>query len=218
MAGCGTQPFKAVHLNQKAKVYIEYHQYDTAMALLKKSLDSNHENSPSHYWLGHCYQATGNPDKAIYEYQLALRFDPALDLAQVALIKIYHQTGRIDEALLAAKKYFEHKDAPAREFIVIADDFAKDGMGNHVLLAYRQAQKLEPRNPVPAIAMADYYFKLGQTEPAIKSLSNAFKINPYYPGLAQKLGQHGMKVSIPAPKPYYPDRTNIEQKLRDLEL
>lgn len=218
IAGCTAQPFKAVQLNQKAKVYIEYQQYDTAMALLKKSLDSNHENSPSHYWLGRCYQATGNPDKAIYEYQLALRFDPALDIAQVALIKIYHQTGRIDEALLAAKKYFERKDAPARDFIVIADDFAKDGMEDQVLLAYKQAQKLEPYNPTPAIAMADYYFKLGRTAPAINSLSNAFKIDPYYPGLAKKLGEHGMRVSIPSPKPFYPDRTAIEQKIRDLEL
>ena len=217
-AGCAAQPFKAVQLNQKAKVYIEYQQYDTAIALLKKSLDSNHENSPSHYWLGRCYQATGNLDKAIYEYQLALRFDPSLDLAQVALIKTYHQTGRIDEALLTAKKYFEHKDAPARVFIVIADEFARDGMQDQVLLAYKQAQKLEPYNPVPAIAMADYYFTLGRTTPAVNSLSNAFRIDPYYPGLARKLGQHGMKVSIPTPKPYYPDRTDIEQKIRDLEL
>jgi len=147
-----------------------------------------------------------------------LKQQPALDLAQVALIKAYHQTGRIDEALIATKKYFEHKDAPAREFIVIADDFARDGMQDQVLLAYKQAQILEPYNPVPAIAMADYYFKLGRTEPAVNSLSNAFKIDPYYPGLAKKLGQHGMKVSLTPPKPYYPDRTDIEKKLRDLEL
>lgn len=213
--GCGLQ---AVRMNQQAQVYIDFGEYEKAEEILIDSFSPDHENPASHYWLGRCYEETGRPEKAIYEYALAVRFAPALDVAQIAYIKALYHDGQIDQAYIAARKYLEYKEAPARNFITLARNFSDDDMPDLALMAYRQAQKNEPDNARPLIEIADFYFEQNEKQSAVDALKQAFRVDPFYPGLAAQLGSHGLRVNIPQPRIHPPSPTPLQRKLDDLEL
>lgn len=215
IGGCG---LRAVRMNQQAQVYIDFGEYEKAEEVLIESFSPDHENPASHYWLGRCYEETGRPEKAIYEYALAVRFAPALDVAQVAYIKSLYRDGQIDQAHIAAQKYLEYKEAPAREIITLAKNFSDDNMSDLALITYRQAQKNEPDNARPLIEIAEFYFEQGEKQTGLDTLTQAFRVDPLYPGLAARLGSHGLRVSIPQPRIHPLAPTPLQRKLDDLEL
>lgn len=216
LIGCGaTNPIDAVNLNRQAQVYIKYARYDQARELLQSSLDADFENPASHYWLGHCYEVSGETDKAIEEYELAVRFGPTMEKAHIALISLLHTAGLLDQSIQATKVYLRHKGPPACNLTITALEFADKGMDHQAILTYQRAQEVEPKNPVPSIKLAEYYFDRDQQEKGIDGLVAAFMIDPLYPGLARRLGEHGRRVDIPEP-PMLPQPTPLQRELRSL--
>lgn len=219
LAGCGTgatNPIKAVNLNRQAQVYFKYAQYDRAQELLQASLDADFENSPSHYWLGQCYEIEGNATKAVREYELAIRFDPSLDMAQLALINLLHNTGQKDHSIQATKVFLRHKGLPACNLTLTAENFALKGMDHQAVLTHQRAQDVEPKNPIPSIKLADYYFTKGLEELGRDSLKQAIVIDPFFPGLARLAGEHDLRIDIPEPR-MLPKPRPIDRELQDLE-
>jgi len=200
LGGCAPSVFDGVRLNRKAQVYISHGQYSHAEKLLQESLNADYENSASHYWLGQCFEARQEMEKAIYEYRLAVRFNPAMNLAQMTLIMALEDVGKHAESLEAASVYLSHKKGAARDCINLAEIFSKHGLPAHTILAYEQAQKVEPNNAKPSMALAEYCFLLNNKDRAIKALIKAFEIDPVYPGLAKQLGELGLRVTIPEPQ------------------
>ncbi len=211
-AGC---TIDSVRLNQRAQVYMEYGEYDKAEELLKKSLDNDHENPATRYWLGRCYQATGRKDRAIYEYSVAVRFAPSMETAQMAYINILHEDGREEESLQATKAYLAHRDMLMGEYVRIADNFREKGMDLHYVTTMQYAQEKYFKDPNPSLILAQFYTDKGDEEQANKALSRAFEIDPYYPGLTQKLGKKGYQVDIPEP-PAFHKASPLEKDLREL--
>jgi tetratricopeptide (TPR) repeat protein len=206
----------AVRLNQQAQIYMEYGEYQKAEELLIKSLDNDHENFASRYWLGRCYQATGQMEKAIYEYNMAVRFAPSMEAAQIALVKTLYQDGQQDESIMRLKKYLEYKDALMGEFIRIARDFASDGMDIHFVVTLQCTQEKFPNDATPMLELAEFYFNKGDEEKGIEALSRALEIDPTYPGLAKRLGDYGYQVKIPEPPGFYKP-SPLEEELRELD-
>jgi len=201
VAGCkSTNPLEAVRLNRQAQVYYNAGHIDPAMTLLLESVDYDYENPASHYWLGQCYEQKNNADKAIFEYEVAVRFSPSMELAQLALINVLHRQGRIDESVQATKVFCKNKYGLACDIMTIAKGFADKGMDHQAIQVYKRAQEIEPDNAVPSIALADFYKAKGQSKLEISSLTEAFMIDPYYPGLAHRLGTLGQRVKVPEPK------------------
>lgn len=208
VTGCkSTNPLRAVQLNRQAQLYYQEGYIDQAMTLLQNSIDHDYENSASHYWLGRCYEQKNNLDKAVFEYELAVRFSPTMELAQLALIHSLHRQGRIEESIQATRVFCNSKFGLACDIIAIADQFAEKGMDPQAILAYKRAQEVEPDNPVPSIALADFYKDRGLKEMEISSLREAFIIDPYYPGLGYRLGTLDHRVKVPEPKLIKPPPT-----------
>lgn len=212
-AGC-TNTIEAVKLNRDAQVYFEHGRYDQAMRLLEESLDEDFENSASHYWLGRCFEAQENFLKATYHYRLAVRFDPAMELAQLALVNVYEAQGQREKSLDAARNYLDQREHTARMILPVADQFAEMNLPDHAILAYQKAQEAEPFDPTPSLALADYAFSVGRKESALDALITAFKIDPSYPGLARRLGENGLRVEVPR-QDMYPPVDPVEQELRE---
>ena len=201
VVGCkSTNPLEAVRLNRQAQVYYNSGHIDPAMTLLLESVDFDYENPATHYWLGQCYEHKNNMEKAIFEYEIAVRFTPTMELAHLALISALHRQGRIDESVQATKVFCKSKYGLASNIMGIAKDFADKGMDNQAVLIYKRAQEVEPDNPVPSIILADFYHAKGQKNMEISSLTEAFMIDPYYPGLTRRLGTLGQRVKVPEPK------------------
>lgn len=215
-AGC-TRAFEAVRLNQQAQVYIKHNRYETAKQLLRKSLEADFENPACHYWLGTCYEAEGDSERAINEYGLAVRFAPAMEIAQLSYITALHQSGQSDKSLDAASMFLENKDAATRDFLRLAQYFVDAEMPDHMLLACQAAAKDSPNDPGPWLFVADYYFEKNNKDRALRYLIKAFEADPIHPGLTRKLGEHGLRVDIPEPT-YYPEPPSpIEQELREMQ-
>lgn len=212
---CGGCRIEGVQLNQKAQYYMKHGRYDGAIGLLKKSLDVDYENSPSHYWLGRCYETKGEKGKALWEYELAVRFDPSMELAQMAYVKGLYRDGQKEKSVEAIKGFFKHKEAPSRYFVRLAEEFMAQQMEGHGIAAYQAAAKAEPGNPEPIIFLADYFFQKGDQDKGIDYLIRAFKLDPIYPGLAGRLGRLGLKVEIPQPK-LFGQTKPFEQDFYDL--
>jgi tetratricopeptide (TPR) repeat protein len=213
LTGCNaTYTLKASQLTQQGQIYFQFAEYDQARQMFKDSLDIDFENSATHYWLGQTYQKKADPHNAIEEYRLAVRFDPALEVAQVALITTLHQVGKLDESIIAARSFLKYKTGWAGNLVLVGRDFVQKGMAHQAVLTYQRAQELEPDNPTPSIALADYYLAQGDMEKERETIMVAVAIEPFYPGLARRAGQLGIKIEAPRPQGF-PTRSELDRAL-----
>ena len=204
-AGCrSTSPLEAVRLNQEAQILLDHGQIYAAHHRLDASLDADYENPASHYWLARVYEMENNPEKAEYHYRLAIRFAPAMDAAHLALIRLLHNEGKLDPSVQAARFFLENKTVRAADIIQLGKNFADEGMNHQAVLAFERAAELEPDNPQPYLALADYYLRHDDKQKAVSALTSAFILDPYYPGLARQLGDLGQRVDIPEPELFKP--------------
>lgn len=220
----GCKSIEAVELNQKAKVYIKYEKYDAAADVLNKSLDTYFEVPSTHYWLGYCYENMNQMSKAIWEYELAVKFDPTMELAQKAYIEALVKDGQEEKAIAAADDYFKRLNAPTREYIRIGKNYLDAGYEVFAVKALEYAfYNSGPKKPVPGmtrnieplIILADYYQSQGNQEKEGQYLMMAFQEDIAYPGLAKRLGELGIKINIP--KRQVPTVSPLERELQNLE-
>ena len=211
--GCAVD---AVRLNRQSQVYIKHNQFEKARDLLIMSFEVDFENAASHYWLAQCYEALGEESKVIWEYELAVRFDPSMELAQMSYIKALYRSGDIEKSKKATEFFLEHKEGVIRDFIRLAENFLSEKMDAHALLCYYAAARAEPRSPLPFVLLADYYKETGDQEKEIENLILAVKIDPVYPDLAKRLGQYDIRLEIPQPT-VFPQPSALEKELFDLD-
>ena len=214
--GSSVYKLKATNLNQKGQVYFNYGQYAEAIASYKESLDIDFENSATHYWLGRAYQETADPQKAIEEYRLAVRFTPSMEVAQVALITTLHELGLLDESIIATKDFVKYRTSQANDMVQIGQYFFSKQMEHQAIIVLGRAQELEPTNAAPSIILADYHQGKGDLEGEREAIMVAAAADPFYPGLAQRAGSLGIKIESPRPLPY-PNVNPLEQALRRVD-
>jgi len=218
LIGCrATTTIDAARLTQKGQIYFEAGHLDEAINILNQALDADFENPATHYWLGQCFQQQGNFTKAIIQYEQAVRFAPAMDIGQIALINAYHQTDQIDRSVQATRLYVRNKSNNAADLVLLAQQFAGKDMHHQAVVAFQRAQAIEPQNAQPSLALAEYYFKRGEEDKAVKALVAAFRADNRYPGLAARLADYGIRVELPEP-PLFPKPSPVEEKIRDLDL
>jgi len=215
-AGSSVYKIKATNLNQKGQIYFNYGQYNEAIAEYKASLDIDFENSATHYWLGRAYQETADPQGAIEEYRLAVRFTPSLEISQVALITTLHDVGLLDESIIATKSFVKYRTGQASDLVRIGQHFVSKQMDHQAILVFQRAQELEPTNATPSIVLADYYLGKGDVDNEVQAIMVAAAADPFYPGLAQRAGRLGIEIISPRPVPY-PNMTDLERALRAID-
>eukprot|EP00831_Metopus_contortus_P065623 TRINITY_DN58609_c0_g1_i2.p1 TRINITY_DN58609_c0_g1~~TRINITY_DN58609_c0_g1_i2.p1 ORF type:complete len:240 (+),score=41.76 TRINITY_DN58609_c0_g1_i2:129-848(+) len=221
VAGC--KSIEAVELNQKAKVYLNYGKYEQAAEIFNKSLDMYFETPSTHYWLGVCYENMNNMSKAIWEYELAIKFDPTMELAQKAYIQALVISGRDDDAIMAADSYFKRLNAPTREYIRIGKNYLDAGEEIFAVkaLEYAFTNSAPPvasdeahRDVKPLVILADYYAATGNTEKERQYLMMIFQEDSATDGVARRLGELGIKINNPRKR--VPQVSPIEEDLKRL--
>lgn len=211
-----TSSFEAVRMNRQAQVYYEYGEYNRAEELLLRSFEHDFENPISHYWLGRVYQQQNQMDKAIEEYRLAVRFSPSMELAHQALIDALLKNDQPDEAAEAVETFLTFKTYPLRDYLRIASAFLDQGHIELAEITCRTCLDKHPYEAEPAVLMADYYERTGDTDKERRWLVLAAQADPLHPGLAGRLGRHKITLDIPVyerPKP-----SPAERRLRELDL
>ncbi|MBN2210675.1 MAG: tetratricopeptide repeat protein [Sedimentisphaerales bacterium] len=208
--------FDAVNYNRRAQVFFNNGDLTNAKEELRLSLDADYENPVSHYYLGKCFQAENNLEKAVYEYRLAVRFAPSMELAQTALIETLEIADQHEESLDCLKNWLNHAMMELLEYQRIGAYFNEANMSDHAVLTWEAAVKAYPHNAEPCLSLADFYRDRNMKSKEIEWLTRAARANPFHPGLARRLGENNLRLNIPEPQK--PEPTPSEKRLRELEL
>jgi len=134
--------------------------------------------------LGTVYQAMGQPDEAIENYQRSILIRPSLG-ALSNMGALYHLRGKYEKAIEAYRQAIALRPNVAGTYRNLGDAYAKLGRTREARAAYLSAvQRVEaelevnPNNPPALAALAVYLAKSGQHDSATRRIQEAQKLAP----------------------------------------
>ena len=193
LAGCGSAAKKQKPLRAED---VAITPNDQEKVKLRDKIDRRFEDSEAHFKLGKLYQTDGLWDKAEYEYNLALSFNPVHRRAQAAHVKVLQQTSS-RKAELAAEIYINQAGGSADRSLRLGQAFQAEQLGQYGLACYRQALALAPNSAAIYKQLGYYYLAKGDKSKAEEYLKQSFQINPNQPEVAGQLGKLGVMIQIP---------------------
>lgn len=167
---------------------------------LLKELDKKFENPKAHYELGKIYQSEGLWDKAEWEYNKSLAFDPVYHDAQAAMVKLLIDRGDEDRSKIIADMYISQASVSAKHSLLLGRAFQELQLDDYALGCYQQAVKLAPNSSVINKQIGYYYLLKKDDANAERYLRRSFEINPNQPEVAGELGRLGVQVQLPRKK------------------
>ncbi|MCD4830441.1 MAG: hypothetical protein K8R02_01380 [Anaerohalosphaeraceae bacterium] len=194
-AGCQEQQ-KTVHGEKISDKQLSKETDSDKLGLLKQ-LDKKFENPQAHYELGKIYHSEGLWDKAEWEYNKALAFDPVHHDAQAAMVKLLIDRKSETRSEIIADMYISQASVSAKHSLLLGRAFQERMLDDYALGCYRQAVKLAPNSSVINKQIGYYYLLKKDKRNAERYLRRSFEINPRQPEIAGELGRLGVQVQSP---------------------
>lgn len=166
-------------------------------AELLKKIEKKYESPHSHYKLGKLYYEDGLWNKAEWEFNVALGFDPFNHPAQAAIVNTLVAAKQEDRSKLMAEIYMNQAASSAKSSLLLGQAFQKELLDDHALACYQQALGLAPTSASLHRQIGYYYLSKGNRIRAEESLKRSFQLNPYQAEVAGELGRLGVIVQIP---------------------
>ena len=192
LVGCESQEMKVAEAERIRKLPV-----DARKANLQQSLNTRFENPVAHYELAQLYHAEGLWSKAEYHYSIALSFDPANADAQVAMVKLFLDSGDTAKSKNYANNHVNNAGSSDIQSLRLAMAFEKQQLDEYALTCYQQAIKLAPDSARINKQMAYYFLGKGDKDRAKEYLVRSFQLDPSQPEVAGELGRLGVEVRIP---------------------
>lgn len=161
---------------------------------LLSRVDSKFDDGQAHYQLGRLYQADGLWNKAEYEYNLAMSFDPVNWRAQVAMVKLLQQRGRQDKSETYADISIKRVSGSAESSFLLGKAFQAEGLDRYAVTCYQQALARAPESASVNRQLGYYYLSIGDEAKAREYLKRSFELDRYQPEVAGQLGRLGIVV------------------------
>lgn len=143
---------------------------------LKKSPDSPRV----HNGMGMIYYKEGSLEKAIDEYNLAIKIDPAYQEAHANLGVAYYDLGEFDNALSHIKEAVRLNPYDHKSYFNLGFVYRRIGQTDNAILHYTISLRLNPFSSKANNNLGLLYSELGRTEEAIKHFKNAIMLDPLY--------------------------------------
>jgi Flp pilus assembly protein TadD len=172
-------------------------QSDKKKTVLLKQLDKKYEDARTHYELGRLYHSEGQWDKAEWEYNKALAFNPVHHDSQASMVKLLVDKGDKQKSEVIADMYISQASVSAKHSLLLGRGFQERGLDEYALTCYLQAHNLAPNSVVINKQLGNFYLMKGDKASAEIYLRRTFELNPYQPDVAGQLGQLGVQVQIP---------------------
>ena len=167
---------------------------------LLKRLDRKFEDPKAHYELGRLYQSEGLWDKAEWEYNRTLAFDPVHYKAQAAIVQLLKERGETDRSTIIADMYISQASVSAKHSLLLGRSFQDVGEESYSLSCYLQALNMAPNSVAINKQIAYYYLAKKDTVKAEQYLRQAFQLDPTQSEVAGELGRLGVEVKVPRKK------------------
>ena len=207
--GCGGQQKTATgeKINDKELVS----QSDVKKSQLLRQLDKKYADAKTHYELGKLYHSEGQWDKAEWEYNKALAFNPVDHDAQASIVKLLVDKGDKQRSETIADMYISQASVSARHSLLLGRAFQERGLDEYALTCYLQAHNLAPNSVVINKQLGNFYLMKGDKANAEVYLRRSFELDPYQPEVAGQLGKLGVQVEVPK-RPSNKDQKSIDKE------
>jgi tetratricopeptide (TPR) repeat protein len=176
---------------------ISYTETDKRKAVLLNKIEKEYGDSEAHYKLGKLYHDDGLWNKAEWEFNVALGFDPVHRRAQAAMIKTLQAAGNEERAKVMAEIYLNQASSSAESSLLLGQAFQKELLDEYALDCYQQALGLAPNSAALYRQIGYYYLSKGDRVRAEENLKRSFQLDPYQAEVAGELGRMGVVVQIP---------------------
>jgi tetratricopeptide (TPR) repeat protein len=155
-------------------------EMEKALTTLKDLVADQPDPADAHFNLGLVYARPGsrNEEAAVAEFREALRLDPSMDPARIALGRVLISLQKYSEAAPAILEYTRHRPKDAQGFYVLGQTYQGLKQSEPAVKALEHAAALDPRDAAIRFDLGMLLANSGQTDQAILQLKAAERINP----------------------------------------
>jgi len=170
--------------------YADSGDAERALSILKDLAASHPDSADAHLNLGVLYAEKMHPadmDSAAAQFREALRLDPSMDAARLALVHVLVALKEYSEAVPLALEYTKREPKDGQGFYALglaSRAVAKPGVA---IEALQHAAALIPNEPEVRITLGTLLAGDGKTDAAIEQLRVAERINPSDPEVHKEL-------------------------------
>lgn len=167
---------------------------------LLRRIDRKFSDPQAHYELGKVYQNEGLWDKAEWEYNRALAFDPVQYKAQAAMVQLLKERGQTERSAIIADMYISQASVSAKQSLLLGRSFQSVGEESYALTCYLQAVNMASNSVAINKQIAYYYLAKNDPVKAEQYLRRTFQLDPTQSEVAGELGRLGVEVKVPRKK------------------
>ena len=191
---------EAAELNNRAVVCVQEHNYEEAVALLKKAIALQPALPTTYYNLGRIYQFIEEWDLSIEAFKQTLALKPAFADAMHQLAVSYNNTQRYAEAVECLKQVLQLQPDRPESLTELGFAYSKQGHTQEATEFLKEAIRIQPDFGDAYNNLGVVYFKTGQVANAIESLQHAVRLIPGSPVSADFTSSLSLGlVAVPTP-------------------
>jgi superkiller protein 3 len=194
-----------------AVAYAENGDSDQAIATLEQVIEAHPDNAEAHFNLGTVYAKQGPAlgyQKALANFQKAVRIDPHYDSARYSLAKVLVQVGQFADAISYLNDYTHHQPNDAEGFHLLGSAYTGLSQLPKAVAALERARQLKPDDQEIRYDLGSALAKTGKTQEAIEQLNAAERINPHFADTHYQLALQLRKQG---------DVTRAEQEMQEFQ-
>jgi len=162
--------------------------YNSDEVLWTDTLAKNSECWMGYDNLGNAVIQKGQVDRAILQYQRALKINPNDAMAYNNLASALLQKGQVDEAIEQCQNALKINPNDAAAYNNLGHALFKKGQVDEAIEQYQHALKISPSFAQACYNLGNALFQQGQVEEAIEQFRNALKTKPNYAEACNNLG------------------------------
>jgi len=167
----GAQMLRGRILNLRGK-------FKAAIDVLQAALKDAPEHAGGHYQLGVALSNTGNNVRAEEEWRQAVKLEPRLTDAQLALAQVALAKNDRDSLSEAAEAIITNLPSDPRGYILRAEAESRSNQKAAAEADFSKAIQIAPRSPLGYSALAGWRFKSGELQDAQKYYELALDRDP----------------------------------------
>lgn len=183
-------PDFAIAYVSAARLYARQGKYDRAIEMqnqaIEKAEQAGHNGAWSHLDLAFIYRDLGDTERALQEYQTAIRLEPQQDWMHFQLALFYEDQGQIDAAWKEYDQVVAVSANKAWAYGELGRFLSKQGFTDDAIRAYLEAVDFNPREGALFLSLARIYAERhmspqqreGDAQNALKAFQSALQAFP----------------------------------------
>jgi tetratricopeptide (TPR) repeat protein len=163
---------------ERSNIYSADQQIAGCTALINSGRGTRQNLAIAHYIRGTTYGMKGDLDRAIADFNEAIKLNPKVAAAYVNRGKAYGDKGEIDRAIADYNKAIELNPKYSFAYNGRGHRYALKGQDDRAIADFNEAIKLNPKESDPYYNRGWIYFLQGATPKALADFTQANALNP----------------------------------------